>query len=179
MSDLVPDPAYHRHDGWTPEKRRVFLDALRDSASVTAAARAVGLSTTSAYRLRMRDAAFAERWELVLSDATDELEAILRQRAIEGVERPIVRGDKVVATYRQYSDRLAMHLLTMRRSGRYGGMARAEPPARGSGEKGRLEIVRRLRAIYDRRVELGEIVPSPEDEEWFATMSRPSGPAPD
>jgi len=39
---------------WTPAKQRIFLAALLDSGSVAHAARAAGMSRSSAHRLRAR-----------------------------------------------------------------------------------------------------------------------------
>ena len=58
----LPDPSYH----WTTRKARVFLGALADLGRVADAARAVGMSRQSAYRLRQRlgeDGLFAQTWD--------------------------------------------------------------------------------------------------------------------
>jgi transposase-like protein len=58
----LPDPSYH----WTTLKARVFLGALADLGRVSEAARAVGMSRNSAYRLRRRlgdDSLFARAWD--------------------------------------------------------------------------------------------------------------------
>ena len=57
----LPDPSYH----WTTRKARVFLGALADLGRVGEAARAVGMSRQSAYKLRDRlgcDTLFARAW---------------------------------------------------------------------------------------------------------------------
>lgn len=48
-----------RHDGWTPARRRQFLEALAAGLDVRRACGAVGLSRESAYALRRRDPTFA------------------------------------------------------------------------------------------------------------------------
>lgn len=49
---------------WTPPRIRLFLRALAGSGSVAAAARVVGVSRQSAYRLRRRlGAGFAQVWD--------------------------------------------------------------------------------------------------------------------
>jgi hypothetical protein len=66
-----------RRDGWTAERQLGFLAALARTRSVTRAARAVGMSRESAYRLRGRpDAAlFALLWDrAVRPDAAGRLE---------------------------------------------------------------------------------------------------------
>ena len=58
----LPDPSYH----WTTYKARVFLGALADLGRVGEAARAVGMSRQSAYRLRERlgeRGVFARAWD--------------------------------------------------------------------------------------------------------------------
>jgi len=52
----------HRHDGWTPERKRRFLDLLTSGLDVRRACAGVGLSRQAAYRLRRRDAAFSREW---------------------------------------------------------------------------------------------------------------------
>jgi len=52
-SPTMPSPPVApRHDGWTPQRQRAFLQALVDSGSVEEAARAVGMSARRACRLR-------------------------------------------------------------------------------------------------------------------------------
>ncbi len=76
-----------RHDGWSPERQRRFIDALANLGSVHAAARTVGSSRTGAYRLRTRPGAesFAAAWDAALSDARAQLFDTLFERATVGV----------------------------------------------------------------------------------------------
>ena len=62
----LPDPSYH----WTTRKVRVFLGALADLGRVGEAARAVGMSRQSAYRLRERLTCqkFASAWDAALDN---------------------------------------------------------------------------------------------------------------
>ena len=46
-----------RHDGWTPERQRAFIERLADYGSVRAAANAVGMTPESAYQLRRQPGA--------------------------------------------------------------------------------------------------------------------------
>jgi len=58
----LPDSSYH----WTTLKAEVFLGALADLGRVSEAARAVGMTRNSAYRLRRRlgeDSLFARTWD--------------------------------------------------------------------------------------------------------------------
>jgi hypothetical protein len=47
---------------WTNRKAHAFLDALAQHGKVAAAARAVGMTRQSAYRLRQRVSVVAEGW---------------------------------------------------------------------------------------------------------------------
>ncbi|TPG18500.1 LysR family transcriptional regulator [Sphingomonas koreensis] len=55
--------------GWTPAKQRIFLAALVESGSVARAARAAGMSRSSAHRLRARLAGtpFDQAWNQALA----------------------------------------------------------------------------------------------------------------
>ncbi|MDI1295962.1 MAG: LysR family transcriptional regulator [bacterium] len=62
-----PAPANRAH--WTPAKQRRFLIALLETGTVAAAARSVGMSPTSAHRLRRRLAGtmFDRHWDWALT----------------------------------------------------------------------------------------------------------------
>lgn len=99
--DFVPVPLRARRDGWTPEKQRAFIGALRATRSVSKAARAVGMSRESAYRLRERPgaASLVAVWNAALAFAPSRGAAnpdLLWHRAIHGVAKPIMRGGEQV-----------------------------------------------------------------------------------
>lgn len=100
---------------WTLQRQGVFLDSLRESANISAAARAAGMSRRSAYNHRLQDAQFREEWDQALEEALDDLEAELRRRAMVGVEKPVYYGGKTCGVIRNYSDTLGMFLLKCRR----------------------------------------------------------------
>ena len=70
--DQTPDrsraSARHRRAYWMPARQCQFLAALMESGSVARAARTVGMSRSSAHRLRHRLAgtAFDRQWEEAL-----------------------------------------------------------------------------------------------------------------
>lgn len=80
-----------------PVRQAVFLQALRSSPIVGQAARAAGITTTTAYRLRSRSRAFAEAWDRAREDAVDEIEAVAIKRACEGSDQLM---GKVLAAHR-------------------------------------------------------------------------------
>ncbi|WP_227698556.1 terminase small subunit [Sphingomonas hengshuiensis] len=64
-----PDsPAQRPH--WTPARQRIFLAALLETGSVARAARAAGMSRSSAHRLRLRLAGtpFDRAWDQLLAE---------------------------------------------------------------------------------------------------------------
>ena len=70
----LPDPSYH----WTTFKARRFLGALADLGRVGEAARAVGMSRQSAYRLRERlgeGTLFARMWDLAQAEGREKRRA--------------------------------------------------------------------------------------------------------
>lgn len=111
---------------WTRQAREKFLNRLRRTGNVTAAARAVGLSRSRAYQIRQRDAAFSAAWDDAEQEAVDLLESEARRRAAEGVEQPLVSGGKLVrdddgkvVTVRRYNDRLLEFLLKAHRPDKF------------------------------------------------------------
>ena len=128
----VPVRRRPRHDGWTEEKQRRFIEALADTGLVSHAAKAVGMSRESANRLRRspHGAAFARAWDTARLHAGAALEDIAFERAIEGVEHNVYNeyGD-VVATKHVVNDRMLTFLLSHLKPERYGKNARglAEP----------------------------------------------------
>lgn len=111
---------------WTRQAREKFLNRLRRTGNVSAAARAVGLSRSRAYEIRQRDAAFAAAWDDAEQEAVDLLESEARRRAAEGVEQPLVSGGRLVrgddgkvVTVRRYNDRLLEFLLRAHRPDKF------------------------------------------------------------
>lgn len=131
ITDFEPVPrSQQRHDGWTAERQRDFIAGLAQSGSVTAAARMVGMSVESAYRLRHAAGAdgFAAAWSDALDRGIARLEDIAVERAIGGVETPVWHHGEQVGTRIVYNDRLLMFLLRARRAERYGDTRRGDIP---------------------------------------------------
>jgi hypothetical protein len=110
----VPDtPRAERHDGWTLDKQLAFLRALSATHSVAEAARSVGLSRTSAYRLRskLKGKPFDLAWEVAFHHSFDVLAHAALERALNGVEVPVYYQGEMVGTYRRFDERLTVALL--------------------------------------------------------------------
>ena len=83
-----------RHDGWTPDRQRRFIAALEATGVVSASARSVGKTLSSAYVLRKRPGAesFAGAWDAALD--------IARDRALDAVKHLMHHGRTVPRFYR-------------------------------------------------------------------------------
>ncbi len=89
-------PRRPRQDGWTPATRKVFLATLRKTNCVLDACRVSDMSSTSAYRLRDRDADFDRLWKEAKVNARKGLVAVAHERAVVGRETIIIRGGEEV-----------------------------------------------------------------------------------
>ena len=88
-------------------KKVAFLSAFRKCGNITSAARACGIDRSSHYQW-LAQAEYAEAFTHALDDATDELEAVARERATAGSDlllifllkalRPKVYREKVEHT---------------------------------------------------------------------------------
>ncbi|MBC2778327.1 hypothetical protein [Parasphingopyxis marina] len=104
-----------RHDGWTEKRREIFLETLAATCNITAAAAEAGKTAKTARDLRKRDPAFRQAWDEAIAIAYERLELVMLDRAINGTQKPIVRGDKEVATMTHYSDAAGLRLLQAHR----------------------------------------------------------------
>ena len=111
-----------RHDGWSPERQRGFIEALGECGCVDEASKRVGMSATSAYALRRRiDAqSFRQAWDFALDYAIRRLSDGAFARAIHGVSRPVFYKGEQIGERRHYDERLTMFLLRYRDPLRYG-----------------------------------------------------------
>jgi hypothetical protein len=111
---LAEVPVGVRVDGWTGWRRTLFLEKLEEHGSILAAARAVGMSRRSVYRLIPRAPAFAAAFESAMSRVTTTLADTLFDRAIHGHQVPVLHGGDVVATRTIHHDMLGLYLLRVR-----------------------------------------------------------------
>lgn len=102
-----------RHDGWDLERQAAFLRALSATHSVSDAAKSVGRSRQSAYRLRSRlkGQPFDLAWEVAFHHSFDVLAHAALERALNGVERPVFYKGEQVGSYRRYDESLTRTLL--------------------------------------------------------------------
>lgn len=105
-----------RRNGWTPETQRAFIDGLASCGCVARAARAVGMTPRSAYRLLESQGAesFAEAWDQAIARGVEALRWNALDRALHGAWVPVVRRGRIVSFEHRRSDRLAIALLSGR-----------------------------------------------------------------
>lgn len=101
------------HDKWNREKMVLFLRELAATQCVSRAAKAAGMSRTSAYDLRNRlqGTPFALGWEVALEMGMHQLAHALMDRAVNGTEVQHYYHGELVATTRRYDNRLAQWVL--------------------------------------------------------------------
>ena len=99
---LIPDPIF------TPALKLRFLDALAQHGNVRVAAARVGVSRSGVYLVRRRDGAFAAGWIAALGQARFHAEAVLAERALDGVEEPVFYHGEVIAVRRRFDTRLLL-----------------------------------------------------------------------
>lgn len=77
----------NRHDGWTPERQKLFIMALSVTGQVEAACKMSKISRKSAYALRNRPGArhFVLAWDIAIQSGRARLFDYLMDRAVNGV----------------------------------------------------------------------------------------------
>jgi len=117
----------NRHDGWTEERQRNFIEALADTGSVKAAAHRVNMTPEGAYLLRRhpQGQSFRKAWEAALALGIQQLEDIAMERALYGQEVPVYSYGKLVGSRIVHNDRLLMFMLRNRAPTRFTADGRA------------------------------------------------------
>lgn len=124
---FTPVPVRARHDGWTPARQTGFIHRLALCGSVGTAARAVGMTRKSAYRLRERRGAesFASAWERAASMGRSGTLDRAIERAVAGEVRPVFYRGRKVGEYVRHNDSLTLAVLKLMERQRPGGWGQA------------------------------------------------------
>ncbi len=101
-----PTPA-----SWPHRWPRKFLDALRETRSVSKAATLAGVARRTVYDLRDRDGEFLVAWEDALEASIEDLEASAFQKAKDGWLEPVYYKGSRVGVRNRYAPGLAMWFL--------------------------------------------------------------------
>ena len=118
-------PGRPRYDGWTPARQAEFIGELAETRSVAEAARRLGLTRETAYRLRRRkwSASFVAAWDAALGKsespggnglirpARKVTNAELEWRIETGIWRVILRDGKYCGVHRKPDNSTLLTLL--------------------------------------------------------------------
>jgi hypothetical protein len=138
-----------RESDWTEDKEAKFFAVLGATLNVTAASKAAGFTSNTAWARRRADAAFARRWDAVTEEAEHRLELRLMElaaRDIGALADDDTAAADAAAEAHPFDPDLAKWLLKHRRDGaRRGrrGWHAAEPDI----EAVRAEILRKVAAL--------------------------------
>lgn len=99
-----------RRKSWTKMRRENFLTELATTANVRAAARAANMCPQAAYKLRNRDPGFYREWLDALTQGYEQLELMLLEQAMYGLEEDVWYSGAIVGTKRRHSDVVALTL---------------------------------------------------------------------
>ena len=131
LLDFAPVPHKQlRRNSIGPERQRAFIAHLAATGIVKQAALHIGASLEALYKLRKRPGAegFDKAWDAAVDRGVARLEDTALARAIEGEERLVVSGGKVLGIERRHNEALVMFLLRQRRAERYGADIRPGHP---------------------------------------------------
>ena len=144
-----------RRNGWTDERKALFLDVLKATSNVTEAVRTVGMTVAGVYNLRTRDPAFAAGWMQALEQGYAELEMLLLRKALYGTEKVETvhdesgEGVRRVKTVHSYPLAVALRLLLAH--GSSVATFRAEQGINGPGSEAALAEIREKFALVRAR----------------------------
>lgn len=133
--------------GWSEAKTRSFIDTLASSCNVTKSAAAADMSISAVYRRRAQDASFRAAWGQALGIGYAQLEMMMLERALHGVERIIDLKNGETRVMRDYCDRTALALLKMHRDS---AVAAEEPVDAHEYEEACERIIARLKRLRER-----------------------------
>lgn len=112
--EFTPVPRQRRRrDGWNEHRQKAFIAALAVCGTVGKAARAVGSTARSAYRLLDAPGAdsFARAWDAAIDQGYARVQAEALERALKGAFVPIYRRGKLDRVEHRRCDKLAIALL--------------------------------------------------------------------
>jgi hypothetical protein len=106
-----------RKDGFTEEKRQIFLDHLAGCCNVRRSAAAAGVSDVTVNYHRRRDSVFAQACEQALETGYQMLEAALLERAARGGDHVPGEGAEAVPGPETVDTETGLRLLAIRSRG--------------------------------------------------------------
>jgi hypothetical protein len=102
-------PATHLHQpDLAPDTQATFCATLAQWGNVRAAAQQVGVSRAHLYRMRRASPAFRDLWDAALVLARPQVEEVLADRALNGVQEVVFYHGEEVATRTRHDARLLL-----------------------------------------------------------------------
>jgi len=105
-----------------------YLAELEEHGMPYTAAKAAGTTVRAVERLAEASADFAYYLECATEAAADKVEAEVRRRAIDGIDKGVYYQGDLVATEKQYSDSLLTLLAKAKRRNQFGDRAEISGP---------------------------------------------------
>jgi hypothetical protein len=174
LPEFTPVPRQKiRHDGWTPERQRGFIEALADTGSVRHAAHRVNMTPEGAYQLRRHPEAesFRAAWEAALALGVQQLEDIAMERALHGTEVPVYSYGKLIGSRVVHNDRLMMFMLRNRAPTRFCADGRPTTRRTGIGDPEQAAKLSRLKRQWRKEWEAERAAErAPEEEQVLAEL---------
>jgi hypothetical protein len=109
---VVADKAVQR-------KKAAFLAAYSTLGNLSATERLTGIARQRHHEWVKADPAYLADFLIAQEQAIDALESEARRRAVNGVEKPVYQGGKLVGSVQEYSDTLLIFLLKGARPDKY------------------------------------------------------------
>ena len=108
-------------NGYTPAKKKKFLDALSNGATVAKAANIAKVSRSgiNKHRNNKKNKLFAEAWLEAVEAGTDAMEDEADRRGRIGWDEPVWYKGEIAGVVRKYSDTLLIFMLKARRPDKF------------------------------------------------------------
>ncbi len=118
-----------RADGFTSKKRRLCIKTLAKTGCISDAARVAGVSRKTINDWRAKDPDFDRLCTVAIDKAAGHIETLAWERAVTGIEEPVVHHGKLVGTRLKRSDAIFRMLLMASNKEKYGRMGAADRAA--------------------------------------------------
>lgn len=143
---------------WTIEKRALFLAELAMTSNVSASARAAKMKESQAYAERRKSSEFRADWKEALGEGYTRLEMMMLERAMRALSpaAPDAEPDPAQAKVDEYSNKLAMTLLSAHRASVREERGGAPPRAPVDGETARAQLSTTFDIIHQRMKARGD-----------------------
>lgn len=145
LPDESGQPNARMRDAKTSVAQAMFLEAYAMTGNITAASRRSDVHRQRHYEWLQSDPDYPALFLDAENQAVDALETEARRRALDGTEKPVYQGGKLVGSVVEYSDNLIQFLLKGARPQKY--RDNAKPDANDNGNRDAVGLTERQRQI--------------------------------